>query len=789
MRGAELFKNKIIKINFLSIFSIIIFFAIISFAVVYFIIQTSLNSEIEYTKKEFINTKKTIIKNQVDNLINYINQINIKENRKYLNKLQESLSFLVSILKKESPQNFDYILTQFAKKHPEFIIVMGDIKGDKIFAKFNKYEKLKKNLFFKELKDKLIKRGNFFILKTSKGVLYIKGTTFVNELDTKEYFMTIAVLKASIDKNIKHSVIEMVDKVKFVFNNGYITIIEILNIKDKIGKFVAVPIKPELEGKYITEVIKSKDRLQKIKLCFKSIIKKREGFLNCFEFNNKLNNKYSAKVSFLKYYKPFNWMIIGEVYINEINTLILNKKKQIKQELQNIFIFYIIISILFLIVVFLFTKYENKLLSSIIDNYENKIQTKNEKLKTLNSNLQKEVDKKTQELLENFLIDSLTGLPNREKLISDLKKYKYVAILNIDYFKEINDFYGLEIGDEVLCKVGEMLNNFGKVYKLPADEFAFVDKDLNKLEKRVQTAIKKIETYKFVVDDGTEIEITMSAGMGESLIEAEMALKYAKSDKTKKIVIYNDSLPIVKEFENNIKWKNILKKAIKEDKIIPFVQPIVNSKTFKTEKYECLMRIEYDGTIYTPYYFLEISKKTGQYFDLQKIMIEKCFQKFSKLNYKFSINLSAFELSNEQFRKFLIEKIDEYNVAEKLIIEILEDEELHNEELMGYLIFLHNIDIEFAIDDFGSGHSNLAYLITKLPVSILKIDGSLIKNIEYNINNYKLVKALTNMAKIFKLSVVAEFVENEKIAEILKELGVDYLQGYYFSKPKNIDEI
>jgi len=119
----------------------------------------------------------------------------------------------------------------------------------------------------------------------------------------------------------------------------------------------------------------------------------------------------------------------------------------------------------------------------------------------------------------------------------------------------------------------------------------------------------------------------------------------------------------------------------------------------------------------------------------------------------------------------------------------LEDEEFQNEELMGYLIFLHNLDIEFAIDDFGSGHSNLSYLLTKLPVSILKIDGSLIKNIERNENNCKLVKALTNMVKIFDLSIVAEFVENEKIAEILRDLGIDYLQGYYFSKPKNIEEI
>jgi EAL domain-containing protein (putative c-di-GMP-specific phosphodiesterase class I) len=168
-------------------------------------------------------------------------------------------------------------------------------------------------------------------------------------------------------------------------------------------------------------------------------------------------------------------------------------------------------------------------------------------------------------------------------------------------------------------------------------------------------------------------------------------------------------------------------------------------------------------------------------------MIEKCFEKFSKLNYKFSINLSASELANIQFREFLLNKIDEYNVSDKLIIELLEDEALHNDELIGFLIYMYSeVGVEFAIDDFGSGHSNLSYLLSKLPVTILKIDGSLIKNIDSNIKTYKLVKALTQMAKTFNLSVVAEFVENEEIAYILKSLGIDYLQGYHFGKPEDI---
>jgi len=379
-------------------------------------------------------------------------------------------------------------------------------------------------------------------------------------------------------------------------------------------------------------------------------------------------------------------------------------------------------------------------------------------------------------------------LPNREKLLVELKNKKYVAILNIDSFKEINDFYGLEIGDKVLIAVADILKKVSEVYKLSADEYAMIGDDLEELKNRVKKAIDEVEKHKLVFDD-VKIEVSMRAGIGESLTKADMALKYIKNKKTEKIIVYNESLPVAKEYENNLKWKNIIRQAIKEDKVIPYAQPIVNAKTFETEKYECLIRIEHEGKIYSPFYFLDISKKTGQYLDLQKIMIEKCFEKFSKLDYKFSINLSAYELSFYQFKKFLLDKIYEYNVNDKLIIELLEDEKLHDEELIGHLIYLNQQGVEFAIDDFGTGHSNLSYLVTKLPITILKVDGVLIKNIQKDNANYKLVKALVNLGEIFKLTLVAEFVENREIAEKLRELGIQYLQGYYFSPPKPLDEI
>jgi len=786
--GEGKLKQRIIKLNSFSIFAIIILFSVVSFAMVYYILKTSLQRDIAFTKQEYLSTKKAIVKNQVYNFINFIDQIKKRENEKSINELKKSMEFLTQVLKNESPARYGYILSRFSLLNPQLVIALSDLKGNKIYANFSEYNTKKRKQLIKKLLNKGLKNSGYFTLNTSKGLLYITAKIFTNKKDGKKYFLTTAVFKSSIDKKIQKQVVNLVHTVKFVFNKGYISILKILNYEGgkKYAKFVAIPIKPEWEGLYLNDSKKDAKGIEYRKVYLKILREKGEGYFT-YWFRGKDGNLYK-KISFIKLYKPFNWAIIAGVYIDEMNNLINKKKEQITNELKHIFFTYIVMSFIFLIIVYFITRYENRLLSEVIEKYEEEITKKNEELEKLNKTLQQEVEKKTQELMNTFFTDPLTGLPNREKLLVDLKNRNYVAILNIDSFKEINDFYGIEIGDRVLIKVASLLKEVSEVYKLSGDEYGMLGDDVSELKKRVEEAIYQVEKQKFVFD-GIEIEVSMRAGIGETLTKADMALKYIKQTKKEKVIVYDETLPVAKEYENNLKWKNIIKQALKDDRIIAYAQPIVNAKTFKTEKFECLMRIEYEGKIYSPAQFLNISRKTGQYIELQKRMIEKCFKKFAQLEYKFSINLSAYELTFDDFKNFLVNKIDEYNVHDKLIIELLEDEKLHDEELIGHLIFLNQHGVEFAIDDFGSGHSNLSYLVTKLPVNILKIDGSLIKNVDKNKSNYKLVQALVTLGKIFKLTLVAEFVENEKIAFMLRDLGIDYLQGYYFSKPLPLEEI
>ena len=139
---------------------------------------------------------------------------------------------------------------------------------------------------------------------------------------------------------------------------------------------------------------------------------------------------------------------------------------------------------------------------------------------------------------------------------------------------------------------------------------------------------------------------------------------------------------------------------------------------------------------------------------------------------------------NLEFLRFLFNEIKKYNISNKLIIELLEDEELiKNEELNKLLKLFKEKGIQIALDDFGSGYSNFEHILN-LNVDILKIDGSLIKNIAINENAKKIVKTINMFAKECKITTVAEYVSDEEIFNIVKEFDIDMFQGSYFSEPK-----
>ncbi len=416
-----------------------------------------------------------------------------------------------------------------------------------------------------------------------------------------------------------------------------------------------------------------------------------------------------------------------------------------------------------------------------------------------------------EEMLKQLYTDSLTGLPNRYKILVDIevKESPALILINIDFFKEINDFYGNRIGDMVLKEMTFRLRalqteyNY-QLYRMPADEFALLFDcciEIKRLEEILRHLGEDINERPFLLEDN-EINVRMTCGVarGEDILidkiiegkwrnlatNADMALKKAKKLQ-KNFIIYSDSMEIPKEYENNILWKKRLKEAIKNHRIVPYFQPIVNNINGKIEKYECLVRlIDGHGNIIAPRYFLEVAKKSHLYSDITSVMLDKTLGVFKDTEFDFSINLTIHDTDMDEEMNYQIKKKikENYKIADKIIFEILESEGIENyKEVMVFIEEVKEHGCKIAIDDFGSGYSNFEHIL-RLSVDYIKIDASLIKNIDIDPNAQIIAKTIANFSKELGLKTISEYVHSKSVFDKGVELGIDYSQGYYFGEPK-----
>ncbi|WP_373070702.1 EAL domain-containing protein [Sulfurimonas sp.] len=403
-----------------------------------------------------------------------------------------------------------------------------------------------------------------------------------------------------------------------------------------------------------------------------------------------------------------------------------------------------------------------------------------------------------QKKLDNIAnTDSLTGLGSRYKLIQDLNDSKKpaLAILNVDSFSEVNDFYGHEKGDYVIIQLSSLLNSIVEntdflVYHLQGDEFVIFSKytDRKTFIENVSDIAKKISKNPVVIDE-EELYLNLSTAISfedkqKILSTADMALKVAKK-KNKSFVVYNDDISLNDEYKNNINWTKKIKKAIETDNIVPVFQPIVNNETGEYEKYESLVRLkDEEGKLISPFFFLEISKKTKHYNKITQIMIQKSFDKFKDENHEFSINLTIEDILDQQINDYIINMLERYKIGKRVVFEIVESESIEKfEQVHSFIERVKSYNCKIAIDDFGTGYSNFEYLL-KLNADYIKIDGSMIKDIDKSKEAEIVVSTIVGFAKKMGIKTIAEFVENESILNKVKEMGIDYSQGYHFSAPK-----
>ncbi|MDY0364930.1 MAG: GGDEF and EAL domain-containing protein [Arcobacteraceae bacterium] len=406
--------------------------------------------------------------------------------------------------------------------------------------------------------------------------------------------------------------------------------------------------------------------------------------------------------------------------------------------------------------------------------------------KTINENIKK--------IKKIILYDELTSLKNRKKLFIDLPNFPdpKIALFDIDNFSNINDFYGNEMGDFLLKEVANILSTHiyktSSVYRFTNDKFIILS-TLHKDEfiKMINDLINTIKKYDFE-HKNFKIRISLSVAISFEhpkilLNSVEAALKELKKHRLSYLV-YDSSLRIEENIKNNIYWTTKIKNAIEESRFTVHYQAIYNNQTQKVEKYESLIRmIAKDGSIITPYYFLDFAKQSKQYIELTKIVLEKSFAMFENNDFEFSINLTIEDILSEEIRKLINQKLQNSSFHGRVVFEIVESEGIENTELItNFIQTLKQYGCKIAIDDFGTGYSNFVYLL-KLAPDYIKIDGSMIKNIDSNQEHYQIVKTIVDFAKVKNIKIIAEFVCNVDVFNKVKELGIDYSQGYYIAMP------
>ncbi len=438
------------------------------------------------------------------------------------------------------------------------------------------------------------------------------------------------------------------------------------------------------------------------------------------------------------------------------------------------------------------------LISHALNDMQKKIMEYSTKQQNINQVLEKTVKDKTLELRQQLYIDTLTGLPNRLSLLNDLNGVDDGALLiiNIDDFKEINDFYGHIAGDNILKKFANrlkgMFNDIDHIElkRLSGDEFALFFMYKPSLEEFIYIAnnlVYHVEKMVFF-HENNELAIRITIGgvfqLDGALEKADIALKAAKKQH-KSFLLYDEGSNIEEQYKENMEWVKKLKKAIETNRIVPYYQPIFDNQSDKIASYECLIRlIDSDEKVLSPGQFLTIAKKSRLYSKLTKLMVKKSCQYFENIECDFSINMSVEDMLDPEIVEYIKYQLETHNVSKKIIFEILESEGIENyAEVSAFIKEMKALGCRIAIDDFGSGYSNFEHLL-QLNVDYIKIDGTLIKNLDTDREAQIVVETIVDFAKRLGILTVAEFVHNRAINEKVKELFIDRSQGFYLAEPQ-----
>ncbi|MDH5472829.1 MAG: EAL domain-containing protein [Gammaproteobacteria bacterium] len=417
--------------------------------------------------------------------------------------------------------------------------------------------------------------------------------------------------------------------------------------------------------------------------------------------------------------------------------------------------------------------------------------------------------------------DSLTGLINRrefeERLIRLIERaapddYRCLLYLDLDQFKIINDSHGHMAGDELLRQLGQILND--KIRKtdilarLGGDEFAIMldDCSIKKAKELADKLIDSIRQFRFYWDNEI-FNIGVSVGMvpivgrninyGELMSAADTACYKAKEEGGGRFHVFKPDDQELAERRGELGMINKIQRCLEDDQFQLYkqnIQPLLNTQETGKIHCEILLRMKdnIEGII-GPDQFIPAAEHYNLMLPIDKWVISNTFQWLASLSNPedkinlCSINLSGYSITDPIFISFINEQVKEHKIPANIIcFEITETVAIKNLIKASYFMReLKKAGFLFALDDFGSGVSSFGYL-KALPVDFIKIDGVFVQDITTNKVNRAMVKSINEIGKVMDKKTIAEYVEDEHTVNILRELGIDYAQGFYFSRPEPI---
>jgi len=398
--------------------------------------------------------------------------------------------------------------------------------------------------------------------------------------------------------------------------------------------------------------------------------------------------------------------------------------------------------------------------------------------------------------------DWVTGLANKQQLLTDLESVQHpnLGFVKIVNYQALVSRHGPIITDGIIKKAAEFLADFNDprllkktAYRIESDVFALLeDQDISHQEigDVITKVIKQVMGYQYPVGDDMTAQLHVIVGgvnyKQDAYVLANMALQEAELKGLPYYFIDKNIGNLPHNYLADAKSIHELKQALDNGDIVPHYQPIFCARSRRVVKYECLARwVDDQGKVLKyPDDFLALAHRSHVYHKVTRCILNQAIDFAHQQDASVAVNISVADVRNKKTRTFICEAIKASGIADRVYIELLENEHINEEQIViEFIEQLQELGAKVGLDDLGKGYSNIERFIN-LPINFVKIDRSIMENLQKNKNMQKMAKSIIALAHQQGLKVTAEFCADEQITEMAIKLGADFLQGFHLGRPQ-----